>query len=781
MKLLRDLLALLTIFFIAQLSSQPGLHSNAMGSLTSTSAWAQSAPDAMPENARLAGYSAQSSKTEWEWEKKLRDGVVADNLRQNMQRLSARPHHVGSPYDKDNAEWILAKFKEWGFEAHIETFNVLFPTPKERVVELVEPTKFKAKLQEPPVPGDPTSSQTSEQLPTYNAYSIDGDVTAPLVYVNYGNREDYEQLDRMGISVKGAIVIARYGEGWRGIKPKVGAEHGAIGCIIYSDPKDDGYFEGDAYPTGGWRPREGVQRGSVMDTDYPGDPLTPGVGATADAKRLDIKDAKTITKIPVLPISWGDALPLLSALRGPVAPENWRGGLPITYHVGPGPAKVHLKVVSNWDLKPVNDVIATMKGSELPDEWVIRGNHYDAWVNGADDPISGMVTVLEEGRMLGELHKQGWSPKRTIILCAWDGEEPGLLGSTEWVETHGDELKEHAVAYINSDSNGRGFFYAGGTHDLQHFINDVGREVQDPEKHISVQQRAKLRQILHAKADERGEIRKESDVRIGALGDGSDYTAFQDHEGISTLNLGYGGENDADAYHSIYDDFYWYTHFVDTDFSYGRALAQTAGTAVMRLADADVIPYEYKGQAETIGRYVKELEKLLKDKQEEITEQNLELKEGVFTATADPRKTYVPPAVKAVPPYMDFAPLKNGVEAIKLSADRYETAFNKWQASGNALPEPTAAALNEDLMQISRAFLTEKGLPERPWFKNQVYAPGAYTGYGAKPIAAVREYMDQEKWKEADAQVPMVGQVLDNIAIAIDKAADELEKVSGSK
>jgi N-acetylated-alpha-linked acidic dipeptidase len=776
LKLLRDLLLLLTIFLIAQITPQTSSQSTSL-----PSAWAQSAAEATPENSRLAGYSTQSSRAELGWEKKLQDGVLADNLRQNMQRLSARPHHVGSPYDKDNAEWILAKFKEWGFDAHIETFSVLFPTPKERVVELVEPTKFKAKLQEPPVPGDPTSSQTSEQLPTYNAYSIDGDVTAPLVYVNYGNREDYEQLDRMGISVKGAIVIARYGEGWRGIKPKVGAEHGAIGCIIYSDPKDDGYFEGDAYPTGGWRPREGVQRGSVMDTDYPGDPLTPGVGATADAKRLDIKDAKTITKIPVLPISWGDALPLLSALQGPVAPENWRGGLPITYHVGPGPAKVHLKVKSNWDLKPVNDVIATMKGSELADEWVIRGNHYDAWVNGADDPISGMVTVLEEGRVLGELHKQGWSPKRTIILCAWDGEEPGLLGSTEWVETHGDELKKHAVAYINSDSNGRGFLYAGGTHDLQHFINDVGREVQDPEKHISVQQRAKLRQIQRAKADERGEIRKEGDVRIGALGDGSDYTAFQDHDGISTLNLGYGGENDADAYHSIYDDFYWYTHFVDTDFSYGRALAQTAGTAVMRLADADVIPYEYKEQAETIGRYVKELEKLLKDKQEEITERNLELKEGVFTATADPRKTYVPPPAEAVPPYMDFAPLKNGVEAIKQSAERYESAFNRWQASGNTLPEPIAAALNEDLMQISRAFLNEKGLPERPWFKNQVYAPGAYTGYGAKPIAAVREYMDQEKWKEADAQVPMVGHVLDNIAAAIDKAAGELEKVSGGK
>lgn len=779
MKLLRSLLLIAAILCIAPLTRLVGSSSGFVTPpVIAGFAWAQTASEASTEKPGLAGYSAGSSKTERDWERKFRDGVVADNLRQSMQRLTARPHHVGSPYDKDNAEWILSKFKEWGFDAHIESFSILFPTPKERVVEMIEPTKFKAKLQEPPLPMDPTSNQTSEQLPTYNAYSIDGDVTAPLVYVNYGNREDYDQLDRLGVSVKGAIIIARYGEGWRGIKPKVGAEHGAIGCIIYSDPKDDGFFEGDTYPAGGWRPREGVQRGSVMDTDYPGDPLTPGVGATADAKRLSIKEAKTITKIPVLPISWGDAHPLLAALQGPVAPEAWRGSLPMTYHVGPGLAKVHLKVVSNWDMKPVNDVIATMKGSEDPDKWVIRGNHYDAWVNGAADPISGMVAVLEEGRVLGELRKQGWSPKRTIILCAWDGEEPGLLGSTEWVETHNDELKKHAVAYINSDGNGRGFLFAGGTHDLQHFINDVGREVQDPEKQMTVQHRAKMRQIERAPKDERADIRKEADVRINALGDGSDYTAFQDHAGISALNIGYGGENDANAYHSIYDDFYWYTHFVDTDFIYGKALAQTGGTAVMRLADADVLPYEYKGEAETIGRYVKELEKLLKDKQDEITERNQELKEGVFTATSDPRKTYVPPPAKEVPPFINLAPLKNAVESLKKSSDRYESAFAKWQASGTGLTSQAANTLNENLMQISRTFLTEKGLPERPWFKNQVYAPGAYTGYGAKPIAAVREYMDQEKWKEAEAQVPMVGEVLDNVSEAIDKAAADLERAT---
>ena len=725
---------------------------------------------------QLLGYTTQTSTAERDWEKKFQDGIVATNIRENDRRLSARPHHVGSPYDKDNAEWMLARFKEWGFDAHIETFDVLFPTPKERVLELLEPTQFRAKLQEPVVAVDPTSNQTSEQLPTYNAYSIDGDVTAPLVYVNYGNRDDYEQLDRLGVSVKGAIVIARYGEGWRGIKPKVAGEHGAIGCIIYSDPKGDGYFEGDDYPQGGWRPREGVQRGSVMDTDYPGDPLTPGVGAVPGAKRLALKDAKTITKIPVLPISYADALPFLSALRGQVAPEGWRGALPITYHIGPGPARVHLKVTSNWDTKPVNDVIATLHGSATPDQWVIRGNHHDAWVNGADDPLAGMAPEMEEARMLGELHKQGWSPKRTIIYCAWDGEEPGLLGSTEWVETHLDDLRKHTVSYLNTDGNERGFLFAGGTQDLEGVISAVARDINDPEKNISVWQRAHLRAILKAKdADERGRIRKRTDLEVEALGDGSDYTAFQDHAGISALDVGFGAEDEGDQYHSIYDDFYWYTHFADTDFAYGRALAQTAGTTMMRIADSDLLPYEYSAQAEAIGKYETDLEKLLKDKQDEFTERNLELQEGVFTATSDPHKTYVPPPAEIVPPFMNFAPMKNSIELLKKSADDYSKALAKFKSSGAVISQQSLDAVNADLIGVSRLFLNEKGLPERPWFKNQIYAPGAYTGYGAKPVAAVREYMDEKKWQQADAQIPMVAHVIENIAGGISKAAADLD------
>jgi N-acetylated-alpha-linked acidic dipeptidase len=724
----------------------------------------------------MLGYTSSTSSAQRDWEKKFQNGIVAANVRENLRRLSARPHHVGSPYDKDNAEWMLARFKEWGFDAHIETFDVLFPTPKERVLELIEPTKFRARLQEPVLAIDPTSNQTAEQLPTYNAYSVDGDVTAPLIYVNHGNRDDYEQLDRMGVSVKGAIVIARYGEGWRGIKPKVAGEHGAIGCIIYSDPQGDGYYQGDDYPQGGWRPRDGVQRGSVMDTDYPGDPLTPGVGAVTGAKRLEIKEAKTITKIPVMPISYADALPLLSALRGQVAPETWRGVLPITYRIGPGPAKVHLKVTSNWDIKPIYDVIATLRGASLPDQWVIRGNHHDAWVNGADDPLAGMAPELEEARMLGELHKQGWSPKRTIIYCAWDGEEPGLLGSVEWVETHREELQKHAVLYLNTDGNERGFFGAGGTQDLQPFISGVARDINDPEKNISVYERAHLLEILKAKdADERGQIRHGNDLRVHALGDGSDYTAFQDYAGIPALDIGFGGEDEGDQYHSIYDDFYWYTHFVDTDFAYGRALAQTAGSAIMRIADTDLLPYDYASQTEAIEKYESELEKILKDKQAEFTERNLELKEGVFSATADPHKTTVPPPVETVPPFMNFSPIKNSMEALKKGSERYSAALTKFKNSNAAIPPASLAAVNADLIEISRLFLNEKGLPERPWFKNQVYAPGAYTGYGAKPIAAVREYMDEKKWQQADAQIPMVANVLANVAAGIDKAANDLE------
>ncbi len=740
----------------------------------------------------LTGFSAQSSQAERRWEQQFRAAINPDNIRGYDQRLSARPNNVGSPYDKDNAEWLLARFKEWGLDAHIETFDVLFPTPKARTVELVEPTKFVAKLEEPTVPVDPTSSQHAEQLPTYNAYSADGDVTAPLVYVNYGVPADYEQLDRLGVSVKGAIAIARYGQSWRGIKPKVAAEHGAVGCIIYSDPRDDGYFQGEVFPEGAWRPREGVQRGSVMDMPtYPGDPLTPGVGATKDAKRLPLKAAKTLTKIPVLPISYGDAQPLLAALKGPVAPTDWRGALPITYHVGPGPAKVHLKVESNWQpLKTLYDVIVTIPGSTYPDQWIVRGNHHDAWVNGAEDPESGLSPEMEELRAFSELLKQGWKPKRTIVYAAWDGEEPGLLGSTEWAETHDAELRQKAAVYINTDSNSRGYLDAGGSHSLEQLVNDVAKDVADPETNLSVWKRLQLRTIRgeeherpeQNEKEQREEARSRRDLRIDALGSGSDYTVFIDHLGVASLSLGFGGEDGGGIYHSIYDDFYWYTHFNDPTFVYGKALGQTVGTAVMRLADAELLPYDFTDFADTIHKYVGEVEKLLKDKQDEVKERNRQIQEGVFTATMDPKEPTVPPKMEEVPPFLNFAPLQNASAVLTRSAERYQKAVVKAQSAGGAaLASPAIAGVNQRLIACERALTSREGLPGRAWFEHMIYAPGFYTGYGVKTLPGVREAIEQKKWPEAQTEIGRVATILTNEAAAIDAASAELEKAAGGQ
>ncbi len=731
------------------------------------------------DEAAMPGYPPRSSQTERDWEAKFRAIPDTSNLREYMRRLSARPHHVGSPYDKDNAEWILAHFKEWGLDAHIETFEVLFPTPKVRVLEMLEPTKFTAKLDEPVVAVDPTSNQKSEQLPTYNAYSIDGDVTAPLVFVNYGLPEDYEKLDRLGVSVKGAIVIAKYYHSWRGVKPKVAAEHGAIGCLIYSEPSDDGYSVEDVFPEGPMRTPNGVQRGSVMDfaSSNPGDPLTPGIGATHDAKRLPINEAKSLTKIPVLPISYGDAQPLLAALKGPMAPEEWHGSLPIPYHVGPGPAKVHVKLEFNWDIKPVYDVIAKIPGSVAPDEWIIRGNHHDAWVNGAEDPVSGQAPLLEEARALGTLVKQGWKPRRTIIYAAWDGEEPMLLGSTEWAEQHADELRQHAAVYLNTDGNGRGLFFMGGSHSLEQFINGVARDIEDPETKMTVWQRRQLSDIAEAhSADARNELRQRPDLRIEALGSGTDFTTFLDHLGVASMNLGYGGEDPEGIYHSIYDDFYWYTHFSDTEFVYGRALAQTLGASVMRLADADVLPFDFVDFADTVQKYTKDLKKLLADKQEEIRERNKELEEGVFKATFDPRRPTVAPPKEEVPPHLNFAPMENAVDSLTHAAEHYKHALQSAQALLGDRSADSLRAVNAEIIETERKLCNDDGLPRRPWYKHLLYAPGVYSGYGVKTVPGVREGIEQKRYAEADQEIVRVAKALQDESAVIESAAQMLEK-----
>ena len=570
----------------------------------SSRAVAQSGPS-------IRGFSAVQAKEELAWEQKMRPIPRPDLMHAYQAELASAPHHVSSPKDKANAEWLLQKFKSFGLQASIEEFQVLYPTPKERQVELISPEQYVAQLKEPAVAGDSYSSQP-DQLPTFNAFSADGDVTAQVVYVNYGIPSDYETLQKLGVDVKGKIVLARYGASWRGIKPKVAHEHGAIGCLIYSDPKDDGYYQGLVYPEGPYRPEQGVQRGSVLDMPlYPGDPLTPGVGATPDAQRLPRTEAPTLMKIPVLPLSYGDALPILRNLRGPVAPEPWRGALPVTYCIGPGPAVVHFKVTSDWQIRPIYDVIARIDGSTFPDEWIIQGNHHDAWVNGASDPISGLVTLLEQARAFGELLKQGWHPKRTIIFAAWDGEEPGLLGSTEWVEQHAAELERKAVVYLNTDSNGKGWLGASGSHSLERFMHETARDIADPVHGKSVYDALKAHRLETATNDAgRQEINKRADLRISALGSGSDYTAFIDHIGIASLNLEFGGEGGGGVYHSIYDNPAWFDRFSDSNFAYGQMLSQLDGTAVMRLADAAVLPFQFTNLAETTSEYVSEIRKL---------------------------------------------------------------------------------------------------------------------------------------------------------------------------
>jgi len=736
-------------------------------------------PAAAADDAPMRGFTGASARAQRDWETRFKAVPDPDSLREYMRVLTARPHHLSSARDSVNAAWILGRFRSWGLEARIETFQVLFPTPRERVVELVAPRRFAARLREPALKQDPTSSQQAEQLPTYNAYSPDGDVTAPLVFVNYGLPEDYQRLERLGVSVKGAIVIAKYGRSWRGIKPKVAAEHGAVGCLIYSDPDDDGYHAGDTYPAGPFRPSEGVQRGSVMDMPlFAGDPLTPGVGATADAKRLDRSEAPTLAKIPVQPLSAADAQPLLAAIGGRPVPAGWAGGLPITYHVGPGPARVHLKLRFDWRLVPAYDVIARIPGAVLPDEWVVRGNHHDAWVNGAEDPVSGAAAVLEEARAYGVLLKQGWRPRRTIVVAAWDGEEPMLLGSTEWAETHAEELSRSAVAYLNTDGNGRGRLGADGSPALARLLSEVARDVPDPETGLSVWKRSHLGEVAAARgADKRRAARERSDLEIDPMGSGSDYTAFYHHLGIPSLNLGFGGEDDGGVYHSIYDSFHWYTTFSDTSFVYGRALAQTVGLATMRLAGADVLPYEFGRLSDRVGANVKEVQDLLTAVRDSIEEQNRQVDESTFVAMNDPRHPQVAPAREDVPPFVNFAPLQNGASRLKSATSRFETAYAAaWKNGGPALDEGRARELNALLLRAERTQAPAAGLPRRPWYRQLLAAPGWYTGYAPKTMPGVREAIEAKRWDEAEAQAAVLGKALAEEAGVLDQAAELLER-----
>jgi len=704
--------------------------------------------------------------------------IQPEDLRTWMRLLAAEPNHVSSPHDKANADQILAWFKSWGWDAHIEAFSVLYPKPVSEKLELLWPHKFLATLQEPPIPADSSATAKDPALPAYLAYARDGDVTADLVFVNYGMVDDYKVLQRLGVSVKGKIVIARYGSGWRGMKPRLAQEHGAVGCIIYSDPAQDGYSVDDTYPNGPMRPPEGIQRGSVLDMSlYPGDPLTPGIAATTDAERLKISDAPTIMKIPTIPISYKDAQVLLGALSGEVAPAAWRGTLPITYHVGPGAARVHLVVKSDWQLHPIYDVIATMKGSTWPDQWVIRGNHHDGWVFGATDPLSGQVALLAEAKAFGALAEHGWHPKRTIVYASWDGEEPMLMGSTEWGEAHAVELKKKAVLYINSDANERGFLEAGGSHDFQHLVNEIAAVVNDPETGVPIGQRKRANMRVaaltpaaseHFKAEAKVASDPSKDFPIEALGSGSDFSVFLDHLGVPALNVGFAEEgHSSGVYHSRYDTFEHHSRFVDPGFVYDAMLARTVGRMVQRVADSELPVQNPTAFAEVISEYLDQVKKLASDEREEAETQAALLRDRAFQLAADPTKSSGLPAALDHVPHFEFASLEDAVDRLKRSAHAYDEALTK---EGSHLSAAQLTRVQSLMLDIDQTLAPDVGLPGRSWNKNLIYAPGRNTGYETKTLPGVREAIEDRRWSDANRYAQLTAAALNAYSDRLDQA-----------
>ncbi len=721
--------------------------------------------------APMLGFTPADATAERALEHRFDAGLSAGDIRERLRRMAAAANQVGSPHDKANALFTLEQFRAWGWDAHIETFSVLYPTPKAESLELVTPAHFAATLTEPPIAGDPTSGRTEGVLPAWFAFGGEGDVTAPLVYVNYGMPDDYAQLQRLGVDVKGKIVIARYGAGWRGLKPKLAAEHGAVGCIVYSDPADDGYGAGDPYPKGAFRPERGLQRGSVLDMPVEaGDPLTPGYGAVEGAPRIPRSQAKTTLHIPSVPISWGDAQHFLAALGGPVAPKAWRGQLGFTYHVGGGPGSTgHLLVQADWSQKPLYDVIAIMKGASRPDEWVVRGNHRDGWVYGAQDPLSGQTAMMEEAKSLGALAKAGWRPKRTLIYASWDGEEPGLLGSTEWAETHANELQDKAIAYVNSDGNNRGFLSDEASWSLQGLIDQAAGDVRDPQTGASVRDRAAAHLQVEALAPGAREEQKErakalaagGPLPVGDLGSGSDYSPFVQHLGVAAINLGFEGEGQSGGvYHSAYDTFEHYDRFGDPGFSYGVALAQTAGRLALRLADADLAPFRFADVATIAAAKVEELKKLLTSEREHAEALDRLLDSKAFALAADPRESWGPPDREIAVPRLDFAPLDAALARLKTSAAAYDAAAATGPGAG-----PDRLARADHILQGAEQAMTDPaGLPGRPWYVHLMYAPGLLTGYGAKTLPGVREAIEGRRWAEAQDYIARTAAALDRVS-----------------
>jgi N-acetylated-alpha-linked acidic dipeptidase len=701
----------------------------------------------------LDGFTAEGSSAERRWEDQFRAVPAPASAREHLRRLTAEPHVAGTKEDYATAIYVRDQIRSYGIASELKEYEVLLPYPKAPgIVELIRPRREMLGVKEPVIAEDPSSSNP-KIIPLFNGYSPSGDVTAPLVYVNYGLPPDYEALKKAGVDVTGKIAIARYGNSFRGVKAKVAQDHGAVGLIIYSDPADDGYMQGDVYPKGPWRPAGAAQRGSVQFlSTAPGDPLTPGKPAIPGVPRLKIEEATTLPRIPVQPISYGDARRLLEPLRGPLRPAGFQGGLPFPYHVGGTEyVRVHLKTSMDYQVRKIWNVISRIDGDEEKDRWVIMGNHRDAWVFGAVDPNSGTSAMLEAARGFGALLKQGWKPRRTIVLCSWDGEEYGLLGSTEWAEDNAAELKEKAVAYLNVDSAVSGAnFGASSVPSMWKLIRGATRDVKDPKSGQSVYQRWQDRaheeepnsEMTNAEAGSDAAI---AEARIGALGSGSDFTPFLQHLGVPASDMGFGG--DYGVYHSAYDSFYWMSHFGDPDFVYHVAAAQLWGTVTLRLANAAGLPLDYRDYAWQMREFFDECMKVARRRK----------LAGAF----------------------DDKPMLKALENFAAEAERVEKArqdtvaeIERTRVEANDR-QPRAVQrlqrINDALLGVERSLIDERGLRGRNWYTHQIYAPGTYTGYAAQPLPDFRQALD-------DRNTANAAEALGRIVAAIDRATETLKK-----
>jgi N-acetylated-alpha-linked acidic dipeptidase len=696
----------------------------ALSTATAAAAWLSVAAAAQPEagGVRIRGFSAAASAAAAARERELKAAPSAKAAEADFDVMTAEPHHTGSPYEIKLADYIADEFTKIGIAATKYEYSVLLPWPGRRRIDITAPDEMKLQVEEEKIRGDQWADKPGI-LPAYNAYSPSGDVTGEIVYVNFGIPADYETLKTLGIDVTGKIVLARYGGSWRGIKPKVAAEHGAIACIIYSDPHEDGYFQGEVYPDGPFRGWGMIQRGSVMDMPrYPGDPSTPGRPSKPGVERLAMDKIETFAPIPVQPMSYRDGIELLKRLKGPVAPEAWRGALPITYHIGPGPAKVHMNLQMEYAQRRLINVVGRIPGAVAPDEWIVVGSHRDAWTFGASDSVSGHVSMMSVARAMADMAKKGWRPRRTILLVSWDGEEQGLLGSTEWVEDLATELHAKVAVYVNRDAGAGGANFSGnGVHSLTPFLHELAQSIQPDASGKTLYDGWLERARENSPAREGRAAVKTPPV--GALGSGSDYTAFLDHVGIASIDFGLNGAGGDGSYHSTYDNPTWFKKYIDPQFKFSVLAAQVTGVALLRLADAEVLPFDYESYGKQIREYVDDIE------------------QQAVMASAAGAKT------------IDFAGLKAAADAFAKAGADVRARGDELLASG--ADAAALAALNRRLMMAERDLIEPTGLPDRPWYRHVIYAPGLYTGYGVKTIPGVREAVDAANYSRAAEQATL--------------------------